>query len=243
MPLFLPGESVDDAMLAMQPAGYWPIVETSGTSIADNSGNSRTGTSSGTVTLNNLTAPDGRPAALFGGGHIGISDNSAFSLDNLANGFSVLALVKFSSAPSGRMFLVSKGGNGSTDYEWEFVGAASGNFTGTIQTQGGGTISGRTSTGNAVGTAWTLLAFSVQSTAASAPINLFKDSSSPVAGSNTTSGSGYTNGASPVRIGARADNATTVMAGYIRNVCIVPEWVGRGAVQRVVLACQREGWF
>lgn len=52
--------------LATSPIAYWMLNETSGTTIADSSGNSRNGTYSG-VTLANGTSPQGSPAPLWDG--------------------------------------------------------------------------------------------------------------------------------------------------------------------------------
>lgn len=54
----------DDAVLADSPVFYWPMNETSGTTIADASGNSRTGTISGDYTLNQLGPSSAIPASV-----------------------------------------------------------------------------------------------------------------------------------------------------------------------------------
>jgi len=235
-------ESLDDAINSCYPMGHWPITETSGTTIKDASGFFRNGIASGTLTLNNLIAPDGRPAALFGGGHIEIADNAAFSVESVL-GFTVGALVKFDAAPTGRMFILTKGGLSSNNYEWSLNGSATGQFGLTTHTSPGGTISARTTTAAAVSTAWTLLIGRVQDRAVSSRIDLYQDSNTAQAGTDATTSSGYTDTASPVRIGARTDNATFVMAGYIRNAFIVQEAISPGSVNRIVAACRREGWF
>lgn len=245
MPLFPtnPPESFDAAVLSLPVSFYMPIIETSGTSIADTSGNGRTGTTSGTVTLNNATAPDGRPAALFGGGHIAISDHA--SLSATANGLTVGCLAKFNAAPSvGGMHLVAKGT--TANYEWELGGTntnGNGNAFLIMYTAAGVSISRRDTNTGAVGTAWTLLIGSAQNLLANNTIRFFKDSTTESAGTNSGGNSPYADGTNEVRIGARGDGAATVMAGYLRNVFMMPEGIDRGSVARLVAAAQREGWF
>jgi len=240
-----PFERLTDAINEASPAFHLPITELSGTTIKDVSGNGRDGTLSGTVTLNDQTAPDGLPAALFGGGHIEIADNAAFSV-GATYGMTVGCVAKFSSTPSTLRWLISKGAVGQ--YEWDLYATntgGNGNFALTLNTAAGGTLCSKITTRSPIGTSWCLIIAVVQNRSASASnhINLWKDNVVPIQYATQSGASTpYADGTAAVRIGARADGASTPMNGYIRNAFMIPDALDRGGVQRIISACNRENW-
>lgn len=240
-----PFERLDDAINACSPAFHLPITELSGTTINDVSGNGRNGTLSGSVTLNNTTAPDGRPAALFAGGYIEIPDNAAFSVDSVL-GFTVGCMIKFDSAPATTRFIMAKGN--TSQYEWDLFGTqvgGNGNLDFALNTLAGSGVAHRITTHGPLGTVWTMIVARVQNRLASASnlIQLYKDTNLGIALS-TQSGTStpYADGTATVRIGGRADGAASSMNGYIRNAFCMSEAIDQASIGRIMLAAQREGW-
>jgi hypothetical protein len=104
-----------NAVLADSPQAYWPESETSGISIGDSSGNSRTATISGSYSLNAsslLFNNPANPAITFAGG----SHISNASFWSVSTGASMDFLVRFASVPGSGSYptLVSAGLQGST---------------------------------------------------------------------------------------------------------------------------------
>lgn len=73
--------AVSDAILALSPAGYWRLGETSGSVAADSSGNSRDGSYNGTYTLGaDSLAPsdtDDKALGIASGGYVSVPNTSA----------------------------------------------------------------------------------------------------------------------------------------------------------------------
>lgn len=240
-----PYETVAEAINACEPQFHLPITDVSGTTIKDISGNGRDGTLSGAVTLNNTTAPDGAPAALFAGGHIEIPHNTAYACD-ATYGMTVGCLVKFDSIPTALRFILTKGT--TSKYEWGLWAnntGGNGNFSFSLDTAAGTTACARISTRSPLTTSWCLLIGNVhnRNVNASNLMHIFKDSMINIA-DFTASGTGspYAVNDAPVRIGARADGTPNPMNGYIRNPFMCSYALDRGSIQRIIIAAQREGW-
>lgn len=106
--------SYHDTIMADSPVAYYRLNETSGTSAADASGHTNTGTYTGGYTLGQTTtATDGDKAVLLNGttGYITIPNSASLQLGDV---FSIEAWIKLPSAPiSGTETIIGQG-SGST---------------------------------------------------------------------------------------------------------------------------------
>lgn len=105
------GVSYPTAVLADSPAGYWRLGETSGTTVADSSGHSNSGTLTGAVTLGGAGAliGDTDTAATFAGGSI----NTTYTQTSVS-AYTVEAWVKTTTTAAWQQVLSDRGVTGST---------------------------------------------------------------------------------------------------------------------------------
>ncbi len=104
-------QSLADMILDMEPYAFYPMDETTGTTIADASGAGRDGTVTGGITLAQNSFSTDTSAILFDGvnGYIDLPDG----YDNMSNGFTVEAWVNYNAFnASSRIFEVASGNSG-----------------------------------------------------------------------------------------------------------------------------------
>lgn len=234
-------ESVEDAINGCNPVGHWPLTEFIGGLICpDSSMNGRDGTLNGSVTPNNITAPDGLPAALFAGGSVRVNDFAAHSVDSNL-GFTCGALVKFDSVPSTQRWIMTKGT--TSQFEWAMFAYTAAELGFSMWTLTGATVSARQSSAAVFGTGWQLVIMCVQNRAASAQIDGYNNGAAVTMGSTVTTGTPYADGTQGIWIGERPDGSADPMNGYIRNAFVCQEVLNIGSIKRIDAACRRGGFY
>lgn len=233
------GAQLPGAILALSPLGYWKLNDTSGTTAVDSSGNGRNGTYSGSFSLASKSGSDGGLYTDFTGGHVEIANDFVWSANN-SNGLTWFAIAFPDTVSASRMFIISKGGSGSAKYEWQLnlatTGVSVAYFTGA-----GATIStASTTTGLITQSQWNVIAANGPTPSVSCDFDIFINSTTDVAGSPSSTGSGYSADTSPVRIAARADNAATVFDGGLAHVAVFATEIN---IATLFAAADADGWF
>jgi hypothetical protein len=243
-----PTATLPDAILALNPVGYWKLDETSGTTANDSSGNARHGTyaTPGTnITLAAVAGPDSVGYARFGqgsGSKVSIADNSDFSIIGGTSGLTVFALIHPDAGSGSATRSIVAKGNSPEEYEWLFMH---------FNTALAATVWGDTGTNlqaESVGVAdmradWHAVAFSTPNANYNERPDLFHDGATP---ETTTQGAvnntqAYEDGTSPVTIGWRADGAAgEYMVGAIAHVAIFTTEVD---LSTVFAAAATDGWI
>lgn len=231
-------EAIAAAILALAPAGYWKLDETSGTQAADSSGNDRSGTYAGTCTL---AGRDGFPT-FSGLGHVHIPHDDAWTAMGSADGMSLFALVYADTGLAGRHFIAAKG---TTDaYEWGLeipessptaLEASFWSSSGIDQMVENGPL-GNTGVWHAVG-------FAAPAPVKGARFSLYRDSGAPLA---TTSASfaraDMAAGRAPLCLGARADSIGG-WTGAIGHVAVFRRRLTDAEMGTLMAASRREGYI
>lgn len=241
--------SLNDAIMALSPIGYWKLNEPSGTTATDSSGNGRNGTYTGSgYTLQGATGGDGNLYADFGNGgnssHVSIADNNVWSIDNGATGMSWFALCKPDSvAGTTAQQVISKGA--SSNYEWGLVynEGTGGISKARVFTSGGSGII-RATTSGVFTTAWNATCWVVGGVLSSDKFAIYRNSNTGIHTDEGSSASGYTNGTAAVYIGWRADSAAgQYWQGGLAHVAIFDGVLNTTQIQTLMDAADAEGWF
>lgn len=234
-----PVPTLEEAILALGPVGYWPLDEAAGSTATDQSGNGRNGTYTGTYTLQ---GQDG--LATFNGGYVNIPDNDAFTINTAEGGRTVFALCKPTSLPTGRKFVVTKGA--ASNYEWELDLYDTQKVSSIIMDPAGAVLMYEEKPG-VVTTAWQGIAFASPAVVKNARFSLYRNSGTALASTQvpqTGSPAAYANGTGPVRIAHRGDLAADQnFVGAIGHVAIFPGRLTDSQVGTIMTAAANEGWF
>ena len=215
--------SLSDAILALNPVGYWKLNETSGTQATDYSGNARHGTYSGTPALAST-------GGFVKGGTVTVPDSPAFELNNSGTGMTVFALLRTTWA-SGEHRFIRKYGSG---FEWavqssEAIGARVWGST-------FDDLMGENGPMNLEPHIWSAVAAAFPNPSAGARVPLYRDSGTALTTTQpgTYSGS-YAGTASPLTlIGGDLDIA-------LGHVAIFPTQLTGAQVQALVDAARADG--
>jgi len=232
-----PPATLDSAILALSPLGYWRLDETSGTTATDSSGNGRHGTYSGTITKNATTGADGDPVPNFDGGAIIIGDYDEFTLGSV--GLTVFCIVKPDATPSSRRFMVTKGN--TSNYEWDFYLENAGDLLFSAFSSAGNDRSTNGIAAVVTSGAWHVVAANIDDGFTIAgPIDMWHNGTL-VVDSSIGSGTGTpANGGAALYIGHRADGGGSAFDGFICRVAIFADDID---LSTVMAAAEDEGWF
>lgn len=193
-----------------QLKGYWKIDETSGTSVADSSGNSRTGTASRADILNQeAQSPQFGKCGLFVSANADVISIASHADFNFNSSFSIVA--RFKKTADTHQCIVSKGRTGG--YQWG-VYAGSSAVTCTLWTQSGAVFMGVSKAGDYTDGNWHTVVATYDGTTLRVYVDL-----DTVATSTSKSGTWYTSGAANVCIGNR-DDGVGAFDGYIDDVAL-----------------------
>ena len=229
------GQSLSDAILALSPAGYWKLDETSGTTAADSSGNARDMTYGGTATLANQAGEDGASyATVAGAGSLAsVGSNAAWAV-NAASGLSVVALIR----PSGNTL----GGLIHKVACWEFV-RTNNTALRASSLDGNAQIRSNSPSVNTTAGAWHLVMASFGPALSDAPSAIVVNGTD-VSATPTGSGSGVGSFSSSLYLGAAYISATwRYFAGAMAHVAVIPGTLTAAGWADVIAAAQGEGWI
>jgi hypothetical protein len=233
------------AILALSPVGYWKLNDTSGTTAADSSGNSRNGASSGSYTLEGNAGPDDDYTD-WGNGAAStsiVSDNNAFSA-NTAGGLTIFALINPDSvAGTTNKNIITKGQGSAFEWAFSICAGVAGRLTMIAWNLAGSTVR-RIDVDSIVTTGWQAVAARTESPTTTCNMWLFRNGSD-VGGTLATSGATpYANGTSPVYIAYRGDSpANQYWQGGLAHVAIFAGQLTDGQILSMMTAADNEGWF
>ena len=224
------------AIMALTPAAYWKLDETTGTTAADSSGNGLNGTYTGTVTLGGAEGP------LLGGGYIEIPDAASLSLAGSAEGFSIFAIAsRTNSTYPNRQFLITKAGNG---FEWQvevLAGSASSGVRAIAMSSAGDNLMSGATTGP-FGTTWQGVCVAMPTYVNGALIPIYKNNGTAITTTQTSIQAGNPSDTiSPVRIGARYDVPADFWSGRVRHVAIFRKQLSAAEVGVLMDAARGDG--
>lgn len=232
------GGSLSDAILALGPAGYWPLTETSGTTATDSSGNGRHGTYSGTVTL---AARDGHPT--FAGGHVNIPDHDAWT-PGTTGAITVFVIVYLNAVTAARQIFISKGAG--SQFEWQMEAESSAASGRPVATWYGGSdvwqnegLSSAHPTGQ-----WAAWAFSIGDPSGMGErFPVYLDSGTPLSTTQPYPPAGPVPGnrQSPMRLAGRGDGVGP-WYGAIAHAAIFPSKLTTPQVGALMSAASSEGY-
>lgn len=232
--------SLDEAITALTPAGYWKLQETSGTAAADSSGNGRNGTYVNGPTLNATAGPDGFNYPTFDGTNdtMDVPDNNVWSINDSGTGLTVFAIFKTPGSPVGNKAICEKA-NPSAPFniEWVFGFTAAG-FSLALYTPGGVAI--RSTTGALTwDSGWHVVAVAVPSVSANgnAYWNGADVTGTPGGGSGT-----YVNNNAPLRW-AGVNTVLGRFAGTLAHLAVFPRELDGTEVASLMSAAAGEGWY
>ena len=139
------------------PSGYWPMDETSGSTVYDRAGNGRNGTITGGVTPS-VGGPSGLRALAFDGtanAYVTIADNAVWSSHAGASGLWSYEVWLYRSSTGARKSFLSKGvAGGGNDYEILFEVTATDTFDHPVLTTAGANVMSVLATGSSSLNTW-----------------------------------------------------------------------------------------
>ena len=86
---------LSSAIISLSPFTYWKFDETSGTSLADSSGNGWNGTYNGSYTINQTSVIDTGVSSAFSGGYVRVANNNQL---NMVGDYTIEGLIRITSA-------------------------------------------------------------------------------------------------------------------------------------------------
>lgn len=251
--LLTPIPSLHDAILALNPLGYWRLDETAGTNANDASSYANhDGTYTGTYTLNAMTGADGDPVCTFTNGYVNIGSAAEFELTTVASpgtalGLTFFAMVRPTNSSTARRFVFGKAST-APQYRWAFSvdpGAATMRFENYSST-GGNRATAISTVTNIATNAWNAIACSVATdgVGTAADIKLYNGSNTDIAGGETTNTSSATGGGTQLLyIGDRADGGATEFVGQIARCAIFDGVLNATQIQSLMDSAAAEGWI
>lgn len=238
--------TLEEAVLALSPAGYWKLDETSGSTATDSSGNGRHGTYTGTYTLAGNAGDDGTSYLDLGGaGFVTVPDNDAWSI-NTTGGLTVLALVNANSITSTtRTAIATKGSTPGNSLEWGFFhNFNAGNKLTFICWTPTGTGRYRENVTSSLPSAgsWNLVAVRTDTVAGGGRPSMDVNGAIPVSSTNDASGSGtYANGTGSMRIGG-FDGSGADWSGGLAHVVVFSSKLSDADITAIYDAAVADGW-
>lgn len=208
------GVSYSDLVLQSSPIGFWPLTETSGTSAADLSGNSRNGTYTGGYVLADTQLANSLAKTVKFDGtddYVDINDASVWSPTGGAGKLTVEAWIKPSAVNRSAAMILAK------YQEWQLRIESDGKVLWDINT---GLSSIMTCTSSSALTANTVYHIMATYDRSVAKVELFINGTS-VASSTSATGS-VSDSINNVQIGRRSDNGGNEFIGIIGYVAIYP---------------------
>lgn len=230
--------TLSEAIIALAPAGYWQLDETSGTTAVDSSGNGRNGTYSGTFTL---AAQDGH-VTMDGAGFVEVASAAALSIGS--GGLSVFALVRPSVLDDIR-YIASKLRADATHYEWAMMQAIPADSLRSVAwSVGGSNQMGEIAGSIMVTDEWQAVAFTMPTVTLDARYEMFRNSGTPLTTSPLqTAAASATAGDGPVHLGGRPDQTTTRYRGALAHVAIFSSQLTSAQIGVMMDAAEREGYI
>ena len=223
-------ETLQEAILALSPAAYWPMKETSGTVFTDVSGNGADASFTAGVTLNQA---NGHPTV--SSAAISSPDRDAFTVG--ANGLTVFCLVRPSSIQVADSSLITKGVAAGT-YEWALQ-YSSAQVRAETWTTDGLSISGQAKAKVLATNQWHLLAAAFNEGNTIDPFSLYIDSGTTQTGTTVKSNAG--------RVGQNTTSALYIarpgISGAIGHVAIFQDRLTDAQMQALYLAARSEGYL
>lgn len=185
------------------PVGYWPMDETSGSTVFDRSGNARNGTITGTVSPE-VGGPAGQRCLSFAGttnSYITVADNAAWSSHAGASGLWSMEVWLYRSLATSQKSFMSKGNTAGPLYEVLMEATASDTYYTAMIQSGGAVVESLTSSGSSPLNRWQHFAATFDR--ATALLTMFTDG---VQVAQATSASGNTSDTTgPLYFGTRND--------------------------------------
>lgn len=237
IPAIAPG--IGETINNLAPVGYWPLNETSGSTVNDESGNGYDGTYVGSPTLADRTGPDGGSyVQIDTDKYASIPDEDVFSTVT-GPGLSIAMLVYSDSLSHDQQNLIRKA------EEW-FI----------FSEQNTGQLSWRqiTSTGNtaaqlnftdkniSVGQ-WHLVIVTAENQLNTAEMNLYLDSTTPATGTALVGVGNSSNRATAVEFGRNTGFSTNEFIGNMAHVAIWDRVLTGTEIAQLVASAQSNGWI
>ena len=223
-------ETLQEAILALSPAAYWPMKETSGTVFTDVSGNGANASFTAGVTLNQTNGHPTVSSAV-----ISSPDRDAFTIG--ANGLTVFCLVRPSSLSGLDSSLITKGIETGT-YEWALQ-YSSAQVRAETWTTDGLSISGQAKAKVLETNQWHLLAAAFNEGNTIDPFSLYIDSGTTQTGTTVKSNAG--------RVGQNTTSELYIarpgISGGIGHVAIFQDRLTDAQMQALYLAARSEGYL
>jgi hypothetical protein len=238
-------QTLPQAILALNPLGYWKLNESSGTTAIDYSGNGRNGTYSGTVTVGAFAGPDGGVYPTFTAGQVTIPDNDAWSFTTA--GKSIFMLTRPTTLGNNRL-LIRKGIDGSR--EWLFrqqTSVSGGGYTIQLATlrstsQGSGVRSTESVGPGVLPSVWNGNVTTTDGIVNTSLMKFYRNSAIPMQNAASVLTNGYANLGGDMVIG-NDPLASQEFIGQIAHVAIFNGVLTNAQVRTIMNAAQFEGWI
>lgn len=227
-----------DAIIALNPAGYWKLDETTGTTAIDSSGNSFHGTYKGVRTL---AGRDG--AAVFGGGWVEIPDNDTWSIVGANDGFTIFSVAYANAITSTRQRIVTKGASGQ--FEWNIEvkeSSKAGCVEASVMSPAGAGMMAGTTTTTQPAAVWSAVAASFPPYAYKAVPSIYRDNNTeqPLATPSWPVEAAPSNGTAPLCLAGRQDGSGP-WHGALRHVAIFRTQLTATQIGTLMNAARSEG--
>jgi hypothetical protein len=239
-----PVPTLQEAILALNPVGYWPLQETSGTVAADMAPSPVNGTYSG-VTLASQAGADGfsypRWNPISSADVMSVPDEADFSVDT--NGLSFFFLTYPHSIGGTISSFFSKGAVGN--YEYNLESSSSGQLHWqTFNLSGANSGQDRTSpTGVFAINNWAAYVLTTAGTGTAAAVEAYKNNNTPLV-LTPANGSGVAgNGTAVLSVGNRFTGGATSPNANIAHFAVFPGVLSATDVQSLMTAAANEGWI
>lgn len=241
--LLLPG-----AIKSNNPLGYWRLDEASGT-LADSSGNNRTGTTAGTGQIyQGAPGGDGRYYMDMGngsGGLIGMTDINAWSLDN-ASGLTIWVLCKPDSVAGTTAYnLITKGTTAQFEWGVTFNNGTAARLQCQAWTPAGLAIMSARGSGDTMTATWQAVCVAFPTPSTNAAIPLYRNNNTDITVNlNPGTANTYTNNGAQLSIGWRSDNpAGQYWQGGVAHCAVFAGQLSTTQIGRMMNAADADGWF
>lgn len=227
-----------DAIIALNPAGYWKLDETAGTTAIDSSGNGYHGTYTGAHTL---AGRDG--AATFSGGYVEIPDDDVWSVVGANQGFTIFSVAYANAITSTRQRIVTKGAAGQ--FEWNIEvkeSSKAGCVEASVMSPAGTGMMAGTTTTTQPAAVWSAVAVSFPPYAYKAVPAIYRDNNTeqPLATPSWPVEAAPSNGTAPLCLAGRQDGSGP-WHGALRHVAIFRTQLTATQIGTLMNAARSEG--
>lgn len=231
-----PTLSLYNQILALGPKGYWPLRETSGTTVVDASGFGRNGTYSGTMALANTPGFDGFSYPTFTTSGLGTVPHHADFVGT--GGMTVLGFAR--PEASGGWSIINKVGNGdSVNREWLFYSSTGTDIVAETRATAGATGRQIITGSCAQRTNWNMLSFTVANTT-STPV--VRCNGAVISGSLFGSGT-WVATTQDLIIGQFPTLPSLQTDGHLAHIAIFQRVLTPEEINSIYLSAVSEGWI